>query len=59
MVGIKEFFGGEELVWLVLKSVGAFMASWFVLKFFGDFLCLFVNGAEGDLVRDSRSDRRS
>lgn len=36
--GIANFVGGEELVWLVGKSVAAFFVSWIILSHLGAML---------------------
>ena len=45
-VGFMSLFGGEDLIWVVGKAVGCFVACWIVLGFLAAFLSLAVEGPQ-------------
>lgn len=41
-VGVLMVLSGEEILWVVLKAVGAFFVSWIVLGYMGNMLFAVV-----------------
>jgi hypothetical protein len=46
VIGVLTLLSGEELLWVVLKSIGSFFISWIVLGFLGNMLFAVVDKQE-------------